>query len=203
MAVEPALDTMLAEYRALRSEILQCLGHRLRIMSFGLATAGLLTVAALTAVERDHKQVASFLLAIIVPLTCILVQVVWLSEVRRGRRASFYLRGLERRVNAYLGSRALGWEEELRTGSSQMKLFREHYGWIIFFFSGACCTSAWIGAYLSGRSGEVASLWAVIFAVIQAFRFIPAIREFPKYDLPDDKWPAVVTREMATLKTGK
>ena len=170
------LETMLTEYRSLRAEILECLTNRLRIISFGLATVGVLTVSALGAFERSYKQVASLLLAVMIPLSCLLIQIVWLSEIRRGRRASFYLRWLESRVNRHLNSQALLWEG------------------IAFFFSVGCCISAGLGAYVFIERKIDAVLWATVFALIQAFRFIPMIKQLHRYDAP---WPSGAMESVA------
>jgi hypothetical protein len=135
---------MLKEYEALRAEIIVALSHRLQIWSFGSTAVAALIAGALTA---DDTAVWPMVMAFIVPTLCVAIYRTWLTEVGRGRRASWYLWGLERRVNAKLGVRVLSWEEQLRSPRNpQMVLLRGHFLLTLLFFGVTAAASAATGA---------------------------------------------------------
>jgi hypothetical protein len=162
--LEP-VSVMLKEYELLRAEVMGTLTHRLQVWSFGAGATGVLLAGALTAISEAQNAMigtiqimAGIVMALLVPLLCLAVLHTWLSEVRRGRRASWYLWGLERRVNDSLGSRVLGWQEDLRhSGCEQMRILRSYHVSTILFFSATGFLSASGGAWflLSHLAGKV------------------------------------------------
>jgi hypothetical protein len=149
-----AVTIMLKEYETLRAEVLATLGHRLQVWSFGAAAIAVLVAGALTAVAENTGDsaihiCAGIVMAIVVPLLSLAVLHTWLAEVRRGRRASWYLWGIERRLNESLGVRALGWEEDLRRADyPQMHLSRSYHASTVAFFAVTGAGSLAVGSAL-------------------------------------------------------
>jgi len=208
------IEVMMEEYKTLRDEVGRTPVLRLQILSIGMASAALLVAGAVSAITVGKAMILpGLVLLLIVPIICWTAFHSWLTEATRGRRASFYLRGIERRVNSELNDRVLAWEEELRESCDpQMRLFRGHYWsvWGVFSLTGAL--SGAIGAYfvtsgfwyryfpmsiLPGILGAIVVLGAA--GVVSAFS-VPRVVDFKQWDEPGHHWPpALPWRRVAPI----
>ncbi|MFH1382026.1 MAG: hypothetical protein ABIH70_03945 [Chloroflexota bacterium] len=194
---------IMEEYKRLSDEIGRTLINRITIIGLGLAAQG--AILGLTSNELRPISVG-----FIVPCVAFLTIFLWASEVRRGRRASWYLWGLERRINEKMGEYVLRWEEEIRPYASSiesqlgtknqsrdkkpkklMSLFREHYYVILGFFSIIASGSAYFGTSTLPLNWARIVWSIVVFAAI----FMPSffqIRSLEMYDYEEDGsvWPA-------------
>lgn len=109
---------ILEEYKALREEIILCLGERVTIVSFGFAAVGALIAGGMAVLGRGKERwfVSSIVIGVVVTLTCLYVLDVWTVETRRLARASYYNHYLELKLkNLYKGNiLPLEWEQRTR-----------------------------------------------------------------------------------------
>lgn len=177
------LELIKEEYRRLSQEIGGTLTHRHQIIQFGLVFVGVLVTFAL---ESNDPVSAPVILTIMIPAACFMVLSLWLSELTRTRRASWYLYGLERRVNNELKYRALRWEEDIR----KQGLFTFHYYTTTHFFvivavlATAYGTWQWIVI-----PAIIRVVWLFLFVVLTTFIIRVILRRLQKYDIPDKSWP--------------
>ncbi len=208
------LDVMMEEYKALRDEVVKTPSQRIQIFSLGMASAAVVVAGAVNAIAVGHARLLpGLVLLLMVPLICWAALHSWMSEATRGRRASFYLRGIERRVNDILTARALGWEEDLRKSrdTQMMYMFRGHYWYVWGVFSLTALASGAIGGLytawdLSEHLCRTRSCfcntvaWRVIGAVVPSLLlgigtgvlYVPRILEFKLWDQESDSWPAAI-----------
>jgi len=193
------LELIKEEYRRLSQEINGALTHRLQIIQFGLAFVGILVGFAL---ESNDPTAAEIVLAFMIPAACFMVLYLWLSEVRRARRASWYLFGLERRVNNELQLRALRWEEDIREqGFNPLGVFRFHYYTTASFFVFIAVFAATYGMWKWSDMPILLRIgWPLVFGVfiISAIGYI--LNHLPKYDFPDKSWPEKVRDKPVNIK---
>jgi hypothetical protein len=186
------VDVFMEEYKVLRDEIVQSLSSRLQILSFGLATVGVLVAGATTALSRGETRVAPIVLLVMVPAACLATEEIWYSEVRRGRRASWYLWGLERKINSQLSARALEWEGGLRGRVPQLQIFSLHYWYVIGFFSLIGLVSVVLGVKFYTDKRCYLALFAITWTLVGVVPFIPALLALNKFDRENTKWPTAV-----------
>jgi hypothetical protein len=110
---------LLAEYDSLRQECMNSTNNRVQVLIFGAAAIAALVGGALTIDEpQKHQLLLWALFSLAVPLTCIFVLLVWVSEAIRAHRASAFLAGdVEARINAKVGRLVLYWEAALTTAA--------------------------------------------------------------------------------------
>jgi hypothetical protein len=113
-------DWLAREYETLRQESLASIGHRLQILSFGVAALGLLSGGASVASASKATPVSVGILSFAIPIVLVLVLFIWMGEFERMVRAGNYIVRIEARVNKGLGQPVLGWETWLRTKQAQM-----------------------------------------------------------------------------------
>ncbi len=119
---EPLLDVLMEEYRTLRQESLDTLGHRLTVVSFTFAALSVVVAGMLTATELPAWIVGA-VGVVFVPQAAKAGLFIWLGEYQRSQRAGRHLAELERRVNALLdvdGSAGLCWESALTSRGRHM-----------------------------------------------------------------------------------
>jgi len=102
--------------------------------------------------------------------------------VRRGRRASWYLWALERRINADCGERVLRWHEDIRAGALLLRIYRDHYWataavlWLVSMFSVWWGSAKWALVYLNPA-------WTcVLIGLPLGFGYVWKLRLLPRYD---------------------
>jgi hypothetical protein len=202
---------MIEEYKTLRDEVGRTPSQRVQIVSLGMATVGVLLVAAVTGLVHGlNKLVPGIILLLIVPMTCLTALHSWFSEAQRGRRASFYLRGLERWINSELKQPALAWEEGLRTSSDQanrLELFRGHYWTVWGAFSLLAAVSAPMGAVftIAGIQEHPWANWScvqwvsvvvsILAVLLVSACYVPRIMRFRVFD-EEGKWPDAIKRQL-------
>jgi hypothetical protein len=105
------LDVLLAEYCAIRDEVVHALQAQQSVLNFGASTLSVLLVAA-GVVQEVVAQVV--VLCAVVPLAAVLVITLWSCELVRMRRAGTYLLALEQEINAVVAQQdALQWEQRV------------------------------------------------------------------------------------------
>lgn len=193
------LELIKEEYKRLSQEIDGSLTHRLQIIQFGLAFVGILVGFAL---ESTDPISAEIVLTFMIPAACFMVLYLWLSEVRRTRRASWYMFGLERRVNNQLQLRVLRWEEDIREqGFNPLGVFRFHYYTTASFFMFIAIFAATYGMWKWNNILILIRIgWPLVFGVfiISAVGYI--LYHLPKYDFPDKSWPEKMPDEPVKTK---
>jgi hypothetical protein len=90
------LELIKEEYKRLSQEINSALSHRIQIVQFGLTFTGVLVGFAL---QYTDPLSSGLVWALMITIACLMILYLWLSGVGRARRASWYMFGLERRVN--------------------------------------------------------------------------------------------------------
>ena len=103
----------LAEYNTLREESLRTLNNRIQIVSFGLATLGLLFAGILSSkTQNDHLIGVTF--GVVIPIISTLVYYFWFGEFERMVRVGRKLQRVETAINStFEGKPILTWETEL------------------------------------------------------------------------------------------
>lgn len=102
----PKAATVLKQYELLRAEVTTSLQLQQQILTFGIATIGLLAGAAFVGHSDAHR---SDLLVIFVPLVAYLAVTIWFAEVMRMLRAGAFMLILEKRLDD-CGDGSLTWE---------------------------------------------------------------------------------------------
>jgi hypothetical protein len=189
MPVDP-VDIMREEYKRLSDEVGKSLTNRFTVLGFGLAAVGVLLGFAVKGFENSQIELPAVALGLMVPGTCFLTLFVWASEVRRGRRASWYLWGLERRINGEMKQRLLRWEEDIRKPAHPLLvLFRGHYYVIVAFFATVGTASAVFGARALRWDWCCVILWAGLMLALIVVPLTPYLRRLADFDNPDSTWP--------------
>lgn len=196
------LDLIKEEYRRLSQEINSALAHRLQIIQFGLLFVGVLVGYALD--QSPSPMIPTFL----IPGACLMILLLWASEVRRARRASWYLFGLERRVNDILQARVLRWEGDIRERRwHQLSLYRLHYYVIAGFFITIAQIEAIYGASIFPKWNENDLFrigWPLFLGILMASTVgYYVVVHLPKYDFPDKNWPNAIEDRPATKSRKK
>lgn len=188
------LELMMEEYKRLSQEIDSTLTRRLQVLEFGLAIVGAVTGFGLSA----SSPTSYLVLAIVVPASCFMVVSLWLSELRRTRRASWYMYGLERRVNSLLGCRTLCWEEDIRAHKGHvLSIFRFHYYTTAgFFVLGGALAAAYGMLRWDSIPAFFRIAWPLAFLVVLSAITIYELRLLQRYDLPDSSWPTVMPNNL-------
>jgi len=103
----------LVEYNTLREESLRTLNNRIQIVSFGLATLGLLFAGILSSkTQNDHLIGVVF--GVVIPIISTLVYYFWFGEFERMVRVGKKLQRVETAINStFKGKPILTWETEL------------------------------------------------------------------------------------------
>ena len=88
-----AIDIALAEYNALRAEILATLDAKDKTVTFGVAALTLLIT--ITASFWSHRALVAIVLMAIVPLVSMAALVQWIGKIMAIERLGAYIEGLE------------------------------------------------------------------------------------------------------------
>jgi hypothetical protein len=107
------LTALIAEYDSLRQESMNTINNRTQILLLEVAAIGALTIDNLP----DKPVLVYTIFSGAIPLTCVFVFMVWLSEAIRSHRAGYFLAACtEAKINAKLGRLVISWEATLWTG---------------------------------------------------------------------------------------
>jgi hypothetical protein len=110
------LPMVLAEYSAVRAEIVQALQAQHAIVSYGASALAVLTAVAVGTTGGQgaaRTGLVTFLFLVLNPLLLVVILMVWGSEVLRMQRAGMYLFVLERALNGNTHPRPLNWEHAM------------------------------------------------------------------------------------------
>ncbi len=130
---------VLEEYKALRAEIILCLGNRVTIVSLGFAALGALLAGGLGLLGSAKPQlfISALIIGVGVSLTCLYVFDVWTVESRRLARASYHNCYLENKIERLLPGevKPLEWEHKWRTNETYKSILPSDKGvpWIFLF----------------------------------------------------------------------
>ena len=129
-----------------------------------------------------------------IPAACSMIVFLWLSEVRRTRRASWYIYGLERRVNRELGHRVLRWEEDIRGKQFHpLAVFRFHYYTTAYFFVLVAIAASLYGVQnWNGMPNLLRVGWPIAFGVGIILTVSYSLRRLRMFDFPDSSWPEII-----------
>lgn len=151
------LELALAEYKALRDEILTTMETQQGTLRFGTAALSILAVGSLNVWEDELVTTLAFLFA--VPFLSKLVITIWMGEVTRMMRAGDHLVGVESRFQELypeMPEPMMRWETRLRDRHSPTTRWKQHYEWnylaIILMFWTIALASMALGVY-RGISG--------------------------------------------------
>lgn len=156
MGREQLVDVLMEEYRTLRQESLDTLGHRLTVVSFTFAALSVVVAGMLTAPELPPWVIGT-VGVVFVPQAAKAGLFIWLGEYQRSQRAGRHLAGIERRINALLDvddDTGLCWESALTSQGGHMST---PYIATIAFTLGAGWTGAGLGLYFLWRT--IAAAW--------------------------------------------
>lgn len=170
------LELALAEYNALREEILTTMQTQQGTLRFGTATLSILVIGALNV--WDDELVASLAFLFAIPFLANLVITIWMGEVTRMMRAGDHLAEVEARFQGLypdMPSPIMRWEGGLRDPRSPTTRHKSHYEWnylaIVLIFWTMAFASMAVGVY-RGVRGDVAIgpgwVWAAGGAVFLA-----------------------------------
>ncbi len=112
------LTALLAEYESLRQESMNTINNRTQILILGLAAMAALAGGSMTIDGLAQNRIlVTAVFSAAIPLVCVFVLLVWLSEAMRSHRVGYFLASaVEARINAKLGRLALTWEGALWAG---------------------------------------------------------------------------------------
>jgi hypothetical protein len=151
------LELALAEYKALRDEILTTMETQQGTLRFGTAALSILVVGSINVWEDELVTTLAFLFAI--PFLSKLVITIWMGEVTRMMRAGDHLVDVERslqKVYPEMPEPIMRWETRLRDRHSPTTRWKQHYEWnylaIILMFWTIAVGSMALGVY-RGISG--------------------------------------------------
>lgn len=194
------LDAKLAEYAAIRAEVLQALQGQQSVLNFGASTLSVLLVAA-GVVDEGIAKVA--ILSGIVPIAAVLVMTLWSCELVRMRRAGTYLLALETEINVApdVADGSLQWEHRVNPpgrGSERLPSIDRLQHFVVAAVVGLLAiVSSALGTVYSAVNLDAPlslDLWAPIAAAVAAgfaalivmIYFIKALKELePKQGTRD------------------
>ncbi len=121
-----ALEVILKEYETVRQEAMDAIGNRNQVLSFGLATIGIIFAAAISSKDiLGNIRFVQIVFCGVIPVISLLVSVVWFGEVNRMNRASVYIKTqIEPRIDSIFEKgeykRLLNWENWQRETKTQL-----------------------------------------------------------------------------------
>jgi hypothetical protein len=190
MPNKDAVNVMLEEYKRLSDEIGKTLTNRLTIIGLGVTAIGVVFVSVTKATTGMQPDLPGLALYTVVPAISFLVIHMWLSEVRRGRRASWYIWSLERKINAKLQEDVLAWERDIRNATEPiLSVYRSHYYVTVAFFLLVAFLSMALDLSSHGWSLCHALLLACGVAAVIFFFWLPDLIRLRKYDREGTQWP--------------
>lgn len=170
------LELAIAEYEALRAEILTTMETQQGALRFGTAALSILAVGAFNVWDETLVTTVAFLF--VAPFISKLVLTIWIGEVTRMMRAGDHLRRIEdtlREAFPEMPSPIMRWETGLRDRASATTRWKRHYEWnylaIVLMFWSIAVASMGLGVYRGISGGMPTSdlwVWVVGAAVFLA-----------------------------------
>lgn len=155
----PWLELALAEYEALRAEVLTTMETQVATLRFGMAALSLLVIGAFSIWEDMLVTTLAFLFA--VPFVSKLALTIWIGEVTRMMRAGDHLKEVEDTFHdsfPALPKPVMQWETNLRNPTAGRTRWKRHYEWnylaIVLMFWSIAAASMALGVY-RGASGGI------------------------------------------------
>jgi hypothetical protein len=130
VATSAWLEVGLAEYTALREEIIATMKTQDGGLRFGVAALGIVSAAGFNVWEDTAAAALIFLF--VIPFVSVVVLTVWMGEVTRMMRAGKYILRLENEFHEQLDdlpTSFMRWESSLRDPNSEITRWERHYEW--------------------------------------------------------------------------
>ena len=186
------LTCLLAEYSTLRQESLNAVSNRVTALVLGLASVAALSGALLTRANLSSKPLlVAGVFSIAIPIFCIFVYVIWLSEAIRSHRVGYYLASVvEARINDKLQSLTMTWEAALWAGLQKRD---ERFGPSMVAVGLVCVFglgAPWFGVLVSDTplSWGLWQIWVpyALFAFTAAYSYVylPRLKNQPVIQSP-------------------
>jgi hypothetical protein len=142
-----AFEAMLTEYRSLRQESMESLGHRMTVMNFAFGSLTVVIAGLLT--RKVSDATAGVIGVLFVPQVAKAALLIWLGEYERSRRAGRWLRDLEQKINDVTGRTSMGWETSLgdERGRSARHMAYPYIA-VIALVGGAAYVAIGLGTYM-------------------------------------------------------
>jgi hypothetical protein len=119
------LDLVKQEYQQVRQEIVQAMNNGNQIMTFGLATMGVILYGL---ADSKNTALSYWILSLFLPMLAFLVLFMWFSEQLRLARASYFLTGCEKKIAVITGVKGLmEWECWLRDSAKSATGSNRHF----------------------------------------------------------------------------
>ncbi|MEI7661334.1 MAG: hypothetical protein WCK34_04020 [Bacteroidota bacterium] len=141
-------ELVMEEYRAIKQEIAITLTNMQTVLNFGLATIGVLILAAATIISQI--EITGIIFLFVVPIVSYFIVIIWIGELERITRAGFVIRSIEKKVNKFFSDEALIWEGWMRgvyDKKKKSKWLSSNYTSIIFLFNLISILSIAIGFF--------------------------------------------------------
>jgi len=110
------IEVMLKDYEVLKNySTISSPGIRYNIISFALATIGIIISGILFALSTGYSAnpllvLAVNLMSLVIPAFCLCIVMIWLGEEYRMMRIGIYCMNLEKEINKKLKENVLTWE---------------------------------------------------------------------------------------------
>lgn len=165
----------LEQYKALRGEILRAMEDANQIMSFGLASIGIVITAGLSVKD---SLLGFFVFSAIIPALSGLVLSIWFAAHERISRASYFISGIEARLRSANPSfDGPTWDLWLRSPRKTKKGNSHHFwntefsgiGIFAFFMIGPLLLSLLVGGRSTGLHLKVSTF--ILASIALAFFF--------------------------------
>lgn len=154
------VEIMLKEYETLRQESLNAMNNRNTILSFGLATIGVIFAASVIAYTSGTRPLGPGLALILgIPAISDFILLMWLGEYERMQRTGRFLLKLEHKINKEASKELLTWETHLRERKLHMKY---PYSATVMLLIGISGISLVLGLLVAGLC--VTLTWLLVIA---------------------------------------
>lgn len=172
---------LVAEYQALRAEVLQTIQSTQSIVQWSMAAYGVLFGAGVVAASDPDARVDGFLRLAILLIFGVLIPALlaaatwhWLGELTRMERVAVFLRGLEHHLRKNPAPHSLGsphgplnWERFLAGDGKTRKRRAPYVGIALLFSAGfavsVCFALLWIWSAFQGDAREWFRVLSVVF----------------------------------------
>jgi hypothetical protein len=148
------LQALLAEYTSLRQESMNTINNRTQILVLGLAAIAAIAGASISSSSLTSNSILRIgVFSGAIPLVCVFVFFVWMSEaVRSHRVGQFLASAVEAAINAKLGRLVMSWEAGLWTGLLPRDEWWGPSMMALAVVGILAATAPWVGVLLAGTS---------------------------------------------------
>ncbi len=176
-------ELLLEEYRTLRQESLDSMGHRLTVVNFTFAALSVV-IAAMLASDTPSSALLAIFGLVLVPQGAKAGLFIWLGEYQRSQRAGRHLAKVEQRLNELSGAahgEGLTWESGLKSRKAHMSTpyiatiaFTVGVGWAGVLLGAWYATDALRGRFQGFSLGAIVATIILVVAIWE----VSALRRF-------------------------